>query len=79
MTISCQLFTAPLAWHYFHTFPRHFLLTNLLALPLTGILMGAGILSLAWSAFAPCPKILLGATDILAEALMKTLEIISSM
>ena len=79
MTISCQLFTAPLAWHYFHSFPKHFLLTNLLALPLTSILMGTAILCLAWSALAPCPEIIIRATDFLAVALTKSLEIISGM
>ena len=35
LALSCQLFTAPLVWLRFHTFPKYFLLTNLAALPLT--------------------------------------------
>ncbi len=35
LSISCQLFTAPLVWLYFGTFPRYFMITNLLAIPLT--------------------------------------------
>lgn len=34
MSISCQLFTAPLIWYRFGTFPTFFMLTNLIALPL---------------------------------------------
>lgn len=79
LSISCQVFTAPLVWHCFHSFPRHFLLTNLLALPLTSLVMGSAILTLAWSVLAPCPTWLLQATDLLSTALIRTLEIISSM
>ena len=35
LTCSCQLFTAPLVWLRFRSFPKYFLLTNLGALPLT--------------------------------------------
>lgn len=34
LTLSCQLFTAPLVWLRFRQFPKYFLLTNLGALPL---------------------------------------------
>lgn len=79
LSISCQVTTAPLAWYRFHAFPRHFLLTNLLALPLTSLVMGLGILTLAWSAVSPCPPLLLKATDAAATALIQCLEIISGM
>lgn len=79
LTISCQAFTAPLAWYRFHTFPRHFLLTNLLALPLTSMLMASAILTLVWSALFPCPEFLLRATDFLSTTLIQALEIISGM
>ena len=39
LTISCQIFTGPLAWWKFGTFPKYFLLTNLLSLPLTSAVM----------------------------------------
>ena len=39
ITLSCQVFTAPLVWVHFHQFPRYFLLTNLGALPLTEIFL----------------------------------------
>ena len=79
LSISCQVTTAPLAWYRFHAFPRHFLLTNLLALPLTSLLMGLSLLTLAWSAVAPCPGLLVRATEAAATALIHCLEIISGM
>lgn len=79
LSISCQLFTAPLAWHYFHTFPKHFLITNLLAIPLTTILMGTALLTVALSAAGTCPAVLVQATDALCKALVETLRIISLM
>ena len=78
ISISCQIMTAPLVWLRFHTFPQYFLLTNLLALPLTSLLMPASILSLILSAVGCCPHILVSITELLASALIRTLEIIAS-
>ena len=36
VAISCQMATAPLSYLYFGTFPRYFLLSNILAVPLSG-------------------------------------------
>ena len=35
LSLSCQAVTAPLVWLYFGTFPRYFLITNFVAIPLT--------------------------------------------
>lgn len=43
LAICCQLFTAPLTLWHFGTFPRYFLITNLVAAPLTGVVMLCGI------------------------------------
>jgi competence protein ComEC len=40
VSTSAQLGTAPLSIYYFHQFPLIYLVTNLFAIPLTGILMG---------------------------------------
>ncbi len=79
MSIACQITTGPLAYLYFKSFPVHFLLTNLIALPLTSILIPVGLASIALSALGICPPIMLKATDLLAEALSAALEIISGM
>ena len=79
LSISCQAFTAPLAWHYFHTFPRHFLITNLMAIPLTTALMGTALLTVVLTAAGICPALLVRATDFLCSTLVETLRIISLM
>ena len=35
LSLSCQAATAPLVWIYFGSFPRYFLITNFVAIPLT--------------------------------------------
>lgn len=79
LSISCQLFTAPLAWWRFHSFPRHFLLTNLLALPLTTALMTTAVLTVTLWAIGLCPGVLINATDALCNWLQKALVIIAAM
>lgn len=79
LSISCQLTTAPLVWLRFHSFPKYFLLTNLMALPLTEALVLSGILTLLLSAAGICPDLTIRLTDALADALVGCLETISSM
>ena len=79
LTISCQATTAPLAWWRFRTFPRYFLLTNLLALPLTSLVMGAAALSLFAAALGCYPTIIIKATDALVHGLVWVLTVISGM
>lgn len=79
LSISCQLFTGPLAWYRFGSFPRHFLLTNLLALPLTTALMISAVATLLLSAIGHCPELLYTATDGLSRLLLWVLGIIAGM
>lgn len=79
MSISCQVFTAPLVWFRFHTFPKWFLLTNLLAVPLTTLTVWSAVIVLAFAAAGICPQLLVDATDALCRLLTGTLEIIASM
>jgi len=79
LSISCQVFTGPLAWFRFHSFPTYFLLTNLLALPLTTLLMGSAVTALVLRGIRGCPGFLLHATDWLCQALVWILQVISSM
>ena len=79
LSIACQATTAPLAWWRFRTFPRFFLLTNLLALPLTSLVMGAAALTLFAAALGWYPAIIIKATDALVHGLVWVLTVISSM
>ena len=79
LSISCQVFTGPLAWYRFHTFPTYFLITNLLAMPVTTLLMGSAVTTLVLQGLGCCPAILIRLTDALCSALVWVLSIISSM
>lgn len=78
LAISCQAFTAPVVWRHFHTFPKYFLLTNLLAVPLAEALILCALSCLALQATAAsCPQWAAVATDAVAGALRFCLETIS--
>lgn len=79
MSIACQITTGPLAHHYFGTFPHNFLLTNLIAIPLTGLIIPASLLTTGLSLIGVNIPILLDINEILTEALTYSLSVIASM
>ena len=79
IAISCQLFTAPLSYLLFGTFPKYFLLTNLLAMPLTTAFMVFSVATVLLSPLGLCPSFVIWATDALAQLLLQVLEIIAGM
>lgn len=79
ISISCQVTTAPLTYLYFGTFPSYFLLTNLLALPLTGIIIPAAFITLTLNTIGICPQILINITEKATTWLISVLETISQM
>lgn len=79
LSISCQLLTAPAAWLRFGTFPKYFLLTNLLAMPLCSATMGLSIAAIALYAAGLCPAWLIRADDSCVQLFIRVLDIISRM
>ncbi len=79
MSISCQLFTSPLAWYRFHTFPKYFLITNLIALPLTSAIMVLSTATIVLSVSGICPQFLVNLNDQAIGLLVFCLQIISSL
>ena len=79
MAISCQVFTAPLVWFRFHSFPRYFLLANLFALPLVTALMILAVGTIALQAMGICPSAAVWATDSICKLLLWVLETIASL
>lgn len=79
MSISCQLTTAPLAWYYFHSFPVHFLLTNLIALPLTGIIIPSALGVMVLDSIGLCPGFMIHAVEFLVTMMTEALDIIAEM
>lgn len=76
LTLSCQLFTAPLVWLRFRQFPKYFLLTNLGALPLTEAFIGSSLAVLAGGRH--CPEGIKNLTDALGQILLHFLETVAS-
>ena len=79
LSISCQLATGPLAYLYFGTFPQHFLLTNLISLPLTGFIIPCAMACLGLSGLGCCPAFMVSITEWLVSLLTWSLEVIASM
>ncbi len=59
VTIAAQLLTFPLCIYYFHQFPTYFILTNLVAIPLSTLILFAEIL-LCGLSFFPFAAMLVG-------------------
>ena len=79
LAISCQIFTAPAAWYHFRTFPMNFLITNLLALPVTSFLMTLAVPSVLLACLGVCPGFLIRVTEFLARTLLFIIEVIAGM
>lgn len=78
LSISCQVFTAPLVWLRFHTFPKYFLLANLISLPLAEALITGGLACTVLEALKISPRFLTQAVDWISELLCSSLETIAS-
>jgi len=57
VTLAAQLFTLPLILYFFHRFPVLFLFTNMIAIPLSGIILYAEIGLLFLAGFPPLAMI----------------------
>ena len=79
LSISCQLTTAPLVWVYFGTFPINFILTNLISIPLIGLIIPSALITIGMATCGIYPEIFSRATEMLVTALSDALDIIASM
>lgn len=79
MSISCQITTGPLAYFYFGTFPIQFILTNMIALPLTGIIIPMALLTLIFCQIGLEFRLLTNCTEWLVTALCESLDLLSTM
>ena len=77
LAIACQIGTGPLSWHYFHTFPRYFMITNLLTVPLVAVIMYCSALTLAVTAIAGAGSRLTVLLQLLLKALNDIVNFIS--
>ena len=54
VTLAAQVFTTPLVIYYFHQFPVYFLLTNLIAVPLSSLIL---LCTIATCLLSPLPRL----------------------
>lgn len=73
MSISCQLTAGVAAWAYFGTFPRYFLITNLMALPISSLLIPCSLVAMVLTGMGICPEIICRITGWLADVLVDVL------
>ena len=79
VTIAAQILTTPISVYYFHQFPTLFLITNLLAIPLSSIVL-LGEIGLCIVSFIPLISSLLGGVlHWLISALNHFIELINSL
>lgn len=79
LTISCQIFTAPAVWLHFGTFPKYFLITNLIAVPLSNCIMTAAVITVLLASAGCCPEMLALACGKATGLLCSILEAISTL
>lgn len=79
LSTSCQLFTAPVAWLRFRSLPKYYLITNLIALPLTEGIIVTALVSLILQAMGICPPVLIWTCGQMVVLLEFCLETIASL
>jgi competence protein ComEC len=78
VSFAAQIGTLPLSLYYFHQFPGLFFVTNLLILPLIGIIMAVGVLAILIALFCPLPFYIAKAIELLIELLNTIIHQIAS-
>lgn len=79
LSTSCQITTAPLVWMRFHSLPRYFILTNLIALPLSEAVLVCAVVTMLLHVLFPGFSVGARICDKLVEWLVFSLKTISSM
>jgi competence protein ComEC len=78
VSLAAQIGTLPLSLYYFHQFPGLFLLTNLLVLPLIGLIMAVGVPLMMSAALGWVPQLGLTLITGLTQTLNSIVKTIAS-
>lgn len=78
MSISCQVFTTPLVLLHFGTFPPYFLISNLIALPLTELFIITTLADLGLSVLGIDLEITKSLVEMLGQTLVYCLEVVAA-
>ena len=79
VSIAAQLATGPLALFYFNQFPNYFLLTNLVAIPLAGLIIYLALLTLALSPIPVAASLTARALSLLASLLHQSVSFVEAL
>lgn len=79
MSIACQAFTGPLAWVLFGSAPIYFIITNLIAIPLTSALMPVALGAVFLDRAGICPEFLIRGINWCCEFTVWCLEVICTL
>lgn len=78
VTLAAQFGILPLSLFYFHQFPGLFFISNMVIIPLLGILLGIGILTLVFAYFGWIPSLLFEVFEMCIASLVSFVQFISS-
>jgi len=78
VSFAAQIGTLPLSLYYFHQFPGLFFVTNLLILPLIGIIMAVGVLAILIALFCPLPFYIAKTIELLIASLNTIIHYIAT-
>lgn len=79
VSFAAQIGAMPLSIYYFHQFPGLFFVTNLLILPLLGIIMAVGVIAIIIAIFGPVPLFIAKAIEWLIYLLNYIIHNVASM
>jgi len=79
VSFAAQIGTLPLSLYYFHQFPGLFFVTNLLILPLLGLIMALGVIALGIAAFQTVPYWVIKPLEFLIRAMNQLIHQVASL
>lgn len=79
LSLSCQITAGSLAWLYFGNFPEYFIITNLIAMPLSAILIPLSVITLLFESLGWRIPIIIEAAEFTAKIMTGALETISNL
>jgi len=78
VTFAAQIGTLPLSIYYFHQFPGLFFVTNIIVLPLLGIIMIIGLIAVVVACFGKVPSIIIKPLELLIQIQNNLIDWIAS-
>ena len=78
VSTAAQIGAMPLSIYYFHQFPGLFFVTNLIILPLLGVIMAVGVIAILIAAFSTVPFFIAKAVELLIGLLNAIIHWVAS-